>query len=185
MLPPRYGETVTADRAGSGGTPLVELTYRFDDGARRPSPSPPDPGRPFGWSALSGEAGARDTLATPPGRPGWRLLAAASIGPPFSARRDPCARLCRASSGATGGWLLSSPSRASWFIGLHPASRWNFPSPSASSFACSAWRSRSWADRGGDAWCSHFWDGLPQPLPGPFVDRDSNGHVPQRPRAMQ
>ena len=40
LLPPRYGEPVTADVAIPAGRHAIELAYRFDDGARSPEPRP-------------------------------------------------------------------------------------------------------------------------------------------------
>ena len=78
MLPPRYGETVTADVPVAAGRHWLELTYRFDDGARRPAPRPSGTWATLRLARLSGEAGARDTLAVAArAETGWRILAAA------------------------------------------------------------------------------------------------------------
>ena len=105
MLPPRYGETVTADVPVAAGRHWLELTYRFDDGIRWPASRPLSP-----WATLRFEEGrgAEGRGAGPPARHRTACGALArasrppSIRPPsFWGRRWYWAT--RWSSGATGG----------------------------------------------------------------------------------
>jgi hypothetical protein len=76
-LPPHYGAAVTVDVPVAAGRHILELAYRFDDGARSPEP------RPSGaWAALrlarpgGGEAPDEDVAVGAAGAAWvWRVLA--------------------------------------------------------------------------------------------------------------
>jgi hypothetical protein len=72
-LPARYGEAIAATVPVPAGRHLLELVYRFDDGARWPAPQPSGP-----WATLRLERGDRSGSLVGTARPPmvWRALAA-------------------------------------------------------------------------------------------------------------